>query len=82
MNKRKQRTDLFLLEFAKKARELRQQQNLSYRALSQRCNIDVPDLEKIENGTRCISLSQVIELAIGLRVNPRDLFDFEVPDQD
>ena len=70
--------DLLLSRFGRRVRELRLEKNLSYRALSQRCNVSIPDLERVENGKRHFTLSTAIEIAIGLRVQPKELFDFDM----
>ena len=51
--------------------------NLSFRALSQKCDLDYADLNKIEKGKRNITLTTIAELARGLNVHPKELFDFD-----
>ena len=45
--------------------------------MATRCNIDYSDIGKIERGNRNIQMSTVLELAKGLGVHPKELFDFE-----
>lgn len=70
--------DLLLSRFGRRVRELRLEKKLSYRALSQRCSVSIPDLERVENGKREFTLRTAIEIAIGLRVQPKELFDFDM----
>lgn len=74
----KETHDLLLLRFGRKLREVRLQKKLSYKALSQRCDMEVEDLQRIEEGKRNFNLSTAIELAMGLRVHPKELFDFDM----
>lgn len=66
----------FLKSFGANFGKLRQERNLSFRTLSQKCDLDYADLNKIEKGKRNITLSTIIELANGLDIHPRELFDF------
>ncbi|MDT0644218.1 helix-turn-helix transcriptional regulator [Zunongwangia sp. F363] len=72
----------FLLQFGHNLGKIRQSKNLSFRSLSQKCDLDYADLNKIEKGKRNITLSTIIELAKGLEIHPRELFDFYFPLQD
>lgn len=71
--------DLFLKAFGERIAVLRKSKNLSYRKLAQRCNVDYSDISKIEKGLIKIQLPTILELAKGLEVHPRDLFDFDFP---
>ncbi len=75
-------TDKFLLQFGNNLGEIRNSKNLSFRALSQKCEIDYADLNKIEKGKRNITLSTILELAKGLEIHPKELFDFSVSVED
>lgn len=57
----------------------RKKKKLSFRALSQRCDIDFADLNRIEKGIRNITLLTVMELCRGLDVHPRELFEVDMP---
>lgn len=70
--------DLLLSRFGQRLRELRLEKKLSYRALSQRCNVSIADLERVENGKRHFTIRTAIEIAIGLNVQLKELFDFEM----
>jgi transcriptional regulator with XRE-family HTH domain len=64
--------------FGKQVKSVRLQKKLSLRKLSQRCNIDHSDIAKYEKGEINLKLSSVYELAEGLDVHPKELFDFEL----
>jgi transcriptional regulator with XRE-family HTH domain len=68
----------FLHLFGKRLEYLRTEQNLSFRQLAQNCNLDYSDISKIEKGKRNIQLSTILELAKGLGIQPKVLFDFEI----
>ena len=67
----------FLILFGKKLEELRKSQNLSYRQLAQNCDVDHSDISKIEKGKKDIQLTTMLQLAHGLGLSPKELFDFE-----
>lgn len=64
--------------FGEHIETLRNKQNLSFRQLAQRCDLDYSDISKIEKGERNIQLSSVLQLAKGLAIHPKELFDFDV----
>ena len=67
----------FKILFGKKLEQLRLEQQLTYRSLAERCDIDSSDISKIEKGKIDIQLKTVLELCKGLNRHPRELFDFE-----
>ena len=75
MHNRKYKED-FLKDFGDNFGKIRQSKNLSFRTLSQKCDLDYADLNKIEKGKRNITLSTIVELAKGLEIHPKKLFDF------
>jgi len=68
----------FQKSFGEQIERLRTEQNLSFRQLAQRCDLDYSDISKIEKGERNIQLSTVLQLAKGLGIHPKKLFDFAV----
>jgi transcriptional regulator with XRE-family HTH domain len=72
---------VFLILFGQRIKELRNNRELSLRQLATRCNIDYSDISKIEKGNRNIQLSTVLELAKGLEIEPKELFDFKLEDK-
>lgn len=69
----------FLKGFGSNFGKIRRKKKLSFRTLSQKCDLDYADLNKIERGKRNITLSTIVELAKGLEIHPKDLFDFTFP---
>jgi len=67
----------FKLLFGNQLEKLRAKKDLSLRALAQRCDIDHSDISKIEKGQINIQIGTVMELAKGLNVHPKELFDFK-----
>lgn len=74
---KKQSTLEFQVAFGKQIEVLRTQQNLSFRQLAQRCDIDFSNISKIEKGEVNIQLGTILELSKGLNVKPMELFDFK-----
>lgn len=70
-------TKNFLLRFGANFGTIRKNKGLSFRSLSYKCEIDYADLNKIEKGKRNITLSTIIELAKGLEIHPKELFNFD-----
>jgi transcriptional regulator with XRE-family HTH domain len=68
----------FLHCFGKRLKHFRTKQDLSFRQMAQNCNLDHSDIRKIEKGERNIQLSTILELAKGLGIHPKELFDFEM----
>ena len=68
----------FLILFGKETEKHRIKQNLSYRQLAQRCDIDHSNISKIEKGEINITLSTILELSKGLKINPKELFNFKI----
>lgn len=59
-------------------KQLRLERKLSLRQLSQKCDLDYSDIGKYEKGEVNIQLSTIYELAKGLEVHPKKLFDFNI----
>jgi transcriptional regulator with XRE-family HTH domain len=76
MAKKQNKID-FQIEFGKQIEKLRTEQKLSYRQLAQRCDVDFSNISKIEKGEINIQLSTVLELAKGLSITLKELFDFK-----
>ncbi len=66
----------FLNAFGKRLEQLRKSKELSYRKMSQMCDIDYSDISKIEKGKVNISLLTILELSKALETEPRELFEF------
>lgn len=66
----------FLTGFGKNLKKFREKKGLSLRKLAANCNVDHSDIAKIEKGEISIGLKTVLELAKGLEIHPKKLFDF------
>ena len=64
-----------LLIFGENFKDLRIKSDLSYRKLSQLCDVDYSDISKIEKGQVNITLLTIIELDKGLGVHPKQLLE-------
>jgi transcriptional regulator with XRE-family HTH domain len=62
--------------FGKQIQKFRTLQNLSFRQLAQRCDVDFSNISKIEKGEINIQLGTIMELSKGLNIHPKELFDF------
>lgn len=67
----------FRRAFGKNVEKYRKETGLSYRELAQKCDVDHSNISKIEKGEVDLRLSTIQELARGLRISPKELFDFE-----
>lgn len=68
----------FKIAFGKRLELLRTRQNLTYRSLAERCNIDYSDISKYEKGKKDLQLGTILELSKGLGIHPKEMFEFEV----
>ena len=66
-----------LLRFGKNLEAIKKRKNLSYRSIATRCNIDHSDIKKYVDGQISPTIITVIELAKGLGVEPKELFDLD-----
>ncbi len=65
-----------LKKFGENIRAIRLRKNLSVRDVSYSCAIDNSKISKIENGQINITLTTILDLAKGLDVHTKELFDF------
>lgn len=63
-------------KFGEKVQKIRNERNLSLRAVASKCDIDDSKISKIENGKFNVKLSTILELAKGLGVSPAKLVEF------
>lgn len=68
----------FRILFGQQIKRIRTQKKLSLRQISLGCDLDFSDIGKYEKGEVNIQLTTVYELAKGLGVHPKELFDFEI----
>lgn len=68
----------FRTTFGKKVEKFRKKLGLSYRELAQKCDVDHSNISKIEKGEVDLRISTIQELAKGLGIHPKELFDFDI----
>ena len=71
--------DAFLLLFGQQIDKIRDIKGYSYRDIATGCKLSASDISKFAKGRVNITLSTIMELAKGLDVHPKELFDFDVP---
>lgn len=57
--------------------KIRSTKGLSLREVAQNCDLDFSDIGKYEKGEINFKIQTLYELARGLGVHPKELFDFE-----
>ncbi|ETN96386.1 helix-turn-helix domain-containing protein [Zhouia amylolytica] len=70
---------IYIQKFGENVFKRRSELKLSYRQLAQKCDVDFSAISKIEKGQKSLEFQTIIELAKGLEIHPRELFDFEFP---
>ncbi len=71
--------DKNLMAFGKKVKYYRtEEKKLSLRELAKRCDVEHSKIAKIEKGLVKIQLPTVFELAKGLEIHPKLLFEFDL----
>lgn len=76
------RNQTYLEKFGENVLKRRNKLNLSYRQLAQKCDIDFSAISKIEKGQKSLEFQTIIELARGLEIHPKELFDFNFPEEE
>lgn len=65
------------LAFGEKVRALRKERNISQEALANLAELDRSYIGGVERGERNISIANIMNIAVALDVNIRDLFDYD-----
>ena len=65
------------IQFGKHLTALRKKKKLSFRKLSDQCDVDYSDIKKYEKGKKDLRLTTVVDLATGLGVHPAELLSFD-----
>lgn len=63
--------------FGSRLKFLREERGLSLREVAQNCDLDYSDIGKYEKGEVSVQLKTIYELAKGLNVHPKELFNFD-----
>lgn len=72
---------IYIQKFGENVFKRRNELKLSYRQLAQKCDVDFSAISKIEKGQKSMEFQTIIELAKGLEIHPKELFDFSFPIQ-
>lgn len=67
----------FRTAFGKKVKNYRKKLGLSYRELAQKCDVDHSNISKIEKGEVDLRISTIQQLAKGLEIHAKELFDLD-----
>ena len=67
--------DAIKLEFGQSVRDIRVKKGLSQEGLAEICELDRSYIGGVERGERNISLVNIMKIADGLEISPRELFD-------
>lgn len=65
--------------FGMRLRELRKSKGLTQETLSYMADIELSTLNRIELGKAGTSLANIFALCEALKIQPKELFDFELP---
>ncbi|RTZ01336.1 XRE family transcriptional regulator [Flavobacterium sp. RSP49] len=68
----------FLLQFGKRLGEIKKQKGLSFRKIAENCDLDASFISKIEKGTENVTLETILNLSYGLKIQPKEFFDFKI----
>jgi transcriptional regulator with XRE-family HTH domain len=68
----------YLKKFGENLKKIREGKGISQRVLATFCDVDASHISKIERGEKNITILTIIELANGLEVKPKKLWDFEI----
>ncbi len=74
-------TKSFLKAFGKHLALKRQEKGISQEALSFEAGLDVMTISRIERGILNVSVGNAYKIAAVLNIHYKDLFDFEIPEQ-
>lgn len=69
------------LSFGRRLRVLRRERGLSQEELAWKADSELSQISRMERGIVNAGLSQVFKIAEALNVHPRELFDFEFPEE-
>lgn len=75
---KKSEKERFLILFGKKLLEMRKEKGISQEQLSYDSDISLSSISKIERGVLNVSISNAYKLAKTLKIDHRELFDFDI----
>lgn len=75
-----EKDDLYLRKFGEKLEALKKASGLSYRKIAANCNVEHSDIKRYVDGKINPTLLSIIDLAKGLRVDPKELLNIRWED--
>ncbi len=70
------RDETVLIAFGKNLQRIREEKDVSLRVLETLAEVDHSEIHRIEKGKRNPSLTVLLAIAKGLKIDPKDLLDF------
>ncbi len=67
----------YILAFGINLKKIRTAKNLTQEELAHRCDLPLSQIGRFERGVRSPTLSTILILARGLKVEPKELLDFK-----
>jgi len=74
----KNRNTKAIKAFGENLRKVRRSKKISQEQLAFETDLELSQIGRIERGTINTSISNIFEIAKALKINPKDLFDFEL----
>ena len=71
----------FIIALGQKIREARQAKGLSQQALANVSNLELSQINRIELGIINTSVSHIAAISEALEIEPKELFDFTLPEK-
>lgn len=68
---------VILKSFGQHLKKLKEKQNISYREFYKLSGVNTGDIIKYENGETSPTLTTITKLAVGLKIHPSELFQFD-----
>lgn len=73
------RDDASIKAFGDNLKRLRQEKNISQEKLAYDCGMEISQISRIERGIINTSISNIFLIAKSLKVHPKELFEFNIP---
>jgi transcriptional regulator with XRE-family HTH domain len=67
----------YLNAFAKHLKKVRKDKGLTLQEVGKEKGLDLATVQRIEKNSQNITINTLLKLAKGLKIHPRDLFDFD-----
>jgi transcriptional regulator with XRE-family HTH domain len=69
--------EAYLKAFAKHLRKVRKEKNLTLQEVGKANGLDLATVQRIEKSSKNITIGTLLKLAKGLKIHPKELFDFD-----